>query len=201
MSIRKLMLDVGVPQNYLGHDEIIDVDDPAVRSLAQQLRQASDNKTAFAKAAFEWVRDNVGHSNDVQDPRVTLTATEVLDARVGLCYAKAHLLTALLRSEGIPTGLCYQRLVDRDGFVLHGLVAIYLEGSWHRQDPRGNKVGVDAEFSLGTERLAWPVDPTVGEIDYPQVFASPVACVVDTLRGATNVLDLLDGGLPTALDA
>lgn len=200
MATEKLLLEAGAPQNYLGHDEIIQVADPAIRSLAQQLRQESDTESAFSKVAFEWVRDNVGHSNDVQDPRVTLTATEVLEARVGLCYAKSHLLAALLRSEGIPTGLCYQRLADRDGFVLHGLVAIYLEGSWHRQDPRGNKVGVNAEFSLGSERLAWQVDPALGEIDYPQVFASTAACVADALRGATNVLDLLGEGLPTALD-
>lgn len=201
MPTEKLLLEAGAPRNYLGHDEIIQVADPAIRSLAQQLRQESDNNSVFSKVAFEWVRDKVGHSNDVQDPRVTLAATEVLEARVGLCYAKSHLLAALLRSEGIPTGLCYQRLVERDGFVLHGLVAIYLEGSWHRQDPRGNKAGVVAEFSLGSERLAWPVDPALGEIDYPQVFASPASCVVDTFRGASNVLELLDGGLPTALDA
>ena len=63
---------------------------------------------AFTRAAFEWVRDSIGHSYDVSDPRITLSATEVLEHRVGLCYAKSHLLAALLRAEGIPTGLCYQ---------------------------------------------------------------------------------------------
>lgn len=187
-------------RDFLGGDEVIAVSDPAVRALARALRQRADDDVAFAKAAFEWVRDQIGHSHDVADPRVTLTATEVLEQRVGLCYAKSHLLAALLRAEGVPAGLCYQRLVHGDGHVLHGLVAIYLDGAWHRQDPRGNNAEVNAQFSLGSERLAWRVDESLGEIDYPQIFAAPARCVVETLRGATDVLALYDASLPTGLD-
>jgi len=132
---------------------------------------------------------------------VTLAANEVLQHRVGLCYAKSHLLAALLRAEGIPVGLCYQRLVHGDGHVLHGLVAIHLDGTWHRQDPRGNKDGVDAQFFLGAEQLAWAADESLGEIDYPYLFSSPARCVVNTLRGATDILALYDTGLPTELPA
>lgn len=188
------------PAAFLEEDEFIQCSEPAVRSLARQLRRSAVDDVTYAKAAFEWVRDQVGHSWDVADPRVTLTAGEVLEHRVGLCYAKSHLLAALLRGEGIPTGLCYQRLVDGARFVLHGLVAVHLRGDWHRQDARGNKEGVDAQFSLAAEKLAWPVDESVGEIDYPQLFASPVRSVVDALRAATDVLALCDGGLPTGLD-
>jgi len=102
-------------------------------------------------------------------------------------------------AEGVPTGLCYQRLAHGDEHVLHGLVAVHLNGAWHRQDPRGNKDGVDAQFSLDEEQLAWDVDPTLGEIDYPTIFAEPAECVVDTLRGTADVLSLYDVGLPTGL--
>lgn len=44
---------------------------------------------------------------------------------------------------------------------------------WIRLDARGNKEGVDAHFSLNGEHLAWPMDPSQGEIDYPVVDASP----------------------------
>jgi transglutaminase-like putative cysteine protease len=186
------------PGDYLADDEFIQTSDRAVRALAQQLRGAGGDE-AFAHSAFEWVRDEIGHSFDVSDPRVTLAANEVLEHRVGLCYAKSHLLAALLRAEGIPTGLCYQRLVHGDGHVLHGLVAIYLDGYWHRQDPRGNKEGVDAQFSLGTEKLAWNVDESLGEIDYPRIFTAPARCVIDPIRGATDVLALYGAGLPTEL--
>lgn len=169
-------------------------------SLADDLRRSAPDDIEFARAAFHWVRDEVGHSYDVQDHRVTLTAGEVLRERVGLCYAKSHLLAALLRTTGIPTGLCYQRLTHGDGHVLHGLVAVYLDGRWHRQDPRGNKEGVTAEFSLTDERLAWPIDPTLGEVDYPQLLISPAASVVNALTDTTDVLSIYDTGLPTTLE-
>ena len=99
----------------------------------------------------------------------------MLESRNAICFGKAHLLTALLRAADIPTGLCYQRLADDsgpDGFVLHGLVATRLAGRWSQLDPRGNKPGVDAQFDLYHERLAWPVDPALGETDYPTVHPS-----------------------------
>lgn len=195
------VLETAALDVYLGEDEFIQVSDPAVRALAWKWRQRAGGDVSFAKAAFEWVRDEVGHSYDLSDSRVTLTSGEVLEYRVGLCYAKSHLLAALLRSQGIPTGLCYQRLVHGAGHVLHGLVAIYLNQGWHRQDPRGNTNGIDAQFSADSEQLAWQVNESLGEIDYPQLYASPARCVIDTLRGATDVLALYNAGLPTELDA
>lgn len=139
-----------VPADFRFADPIVDFSDPGVRELAARLDRAAAGPEDFARAAFEWVRDEIAHSFDVRDPRVTLTAAEVLAARVGLCYAKSHLLAALLRSRGVPTALCYQRLAHGDGHVLHGLVAVHLGGAWHRQDPRGNTGGIDAQFRLDT---------------------------------------------------
>jgi transglutaminase-like putative cysteine protease len=103
------------PDHYLGGDDVIDVDHPAVRALAAEHRRAHPDDVAFARSVFEHVRDEIHHSCDVQDPRVSLTASQTLQHGVGLCYAKAHLLTALLRAEGIPAGLCYQSLTEDGG--------------------------------------------------------------------------------------
>ncbi|GAB2992188.1 transglutaminase-like domain-containing protein [Nocardioides montaniterrae] len=188
----------GSSADYLAADDVVDHTSPEVSALAASLRASASDDIAFARAAFEHVRDSVAHSWDAQDPRVTLSASSVLREGVGLCYAKSHLLAALLRSQGVPTGLCYQLLTD-DGstYMLHGLVAVFLDGDWHRQDPRGNKDGVDAQFSLGSEQLAWPVRPGLGELDLPEVYAAPSPRVVATLRAATDILALCDGGLPT----
>jgi transglutaminase-like putative cysteine protease len=115
--------------------------------------------------------------------RVTWRASDVLEQRTGICYAKAHALTALLRAEGIPAGLCYQLLGE-----IHGLVALKLPGhdAWARQDPRGNKPGVDAQFSLTEERLAFVPDAGQGELDYPTLYATTPAPVLDCLRRATD---------------
>jgi transglutaminase-like putative cysteine protease len=196
-----LKLQALAPADYLAGDEVIDLSHPSIKGTASSLRAEHGDDTSFARAAFEYARDRVRHSWDVQDPRVTLSASETLREGVGLCFAKAHLLTALLRTEGIPTGLCYQRLTD-DGstFNVHGLVAVHLQGSWHRQDPRGNKPGVDAQFSLTTEQLAWRVATELGEHDYPQLLVSPHPDVVRALRGATDALALCREGLPSHLE-
>jgi transglutaminase-like putative cysteine protease len=196
-----MQLAAGPPEDYLGEDDVIRWSGGAVERLARDLRRAHPDDAGFAAAAYTFTRDRVAHSWDAADRRVTLSSEEVLAERVGLCHGKAHLLAALLRSQGVPTGLCYQRLADDDGatFVLHGLVAVYLRGGWHRQDPRGNKAGVDAQFSLAGERLAWPVRPEHGEIDHPRVFAAPDDGVVASLRAASDMLALCAGGLPADL--
>lgn len=177
------------PSHYLGADAIIEADHPDVVTLGQQLRDPQATDAEFARAAFDWVRDNIAHAYDAQDHRVTLTASQVLAEGVGLCYAKSNLLAAILRSQGIPTGLCYQRLGDpEEGHVLHGLVAVRLDDAWHRQDPRGNKDGIDAQFALGTEQLAYVIDETKGERDYPRVYVSAANEVVNALQDADDIL-------------
>lgn len=184
---------------FLAADEVVQTDHPAVRAAAARLRDRHAD-AGFARAAYEFVRDQVQHSFDADDPRVTVAATEVLEHRVGLCYAKSHLLAALLRAEGVPAGLCYQRLATAGGgFVVHGLVAVHLDGRWHRQDPRGNRPGVDAQFSLDGPRLAFAIDPAAGERDYEPVFAAPDPGVLAALRATTDVLTLRAAGLPTDL--
>lgn len=186
----------GHPSGYLGGDDIVEVDHSAVQALAATLRAAYPDDVGFARAAFDWVRDRIRHSLDAQDPRVTLTASEVLSAGVGLCYAKSHLLAAVTRAGGVPTGLCYQQLAHDTGPVLHGLVAVYLRDRWHRQDPRGNRSGIDAQFRLDREQLAYPIAPGAADRDLPEVHVRPSPAVVAALRGARDVLELCRGGLP-----
>lgn len=123
---------------YLAADEAIDHDHPLVRETAARLRTTEGGAYAYAKAAYEFVRDEIPHSCDTGDQRVTWRASDVIGQRTGICYAKSHALAALLRAESIPTALCYQEFD-----VVHGLVAIRLPGRerWDRQDARGNKPG------------------------------------------------------------
>jgi transglutaminase-like putative cysteine protease len=195
-----VIVEAGNPHAYLDQDAVVDFDRPEIRRLAEDIRSRHPDDVDFARAAYEHVRDGIRHSWDVQDTRVSISASDTLAHGTGLCFAKSHLLAAILRSQGVPTGFCYQRLTD-DGvtFMVHGLVAVFLDGRWHRQDPRGNKPGVDAQFSLAEERLAWPVRPELGERDYPRVLSTPDRRVVETLRSTDNILDLCRGGLPSEL--
>ncbi|WP_299537253.1 transglutaminase family protein [uncultured Streptomyces sp.] len=187
---------------YLAADDVIDHEHPAVRAVAGGLGFGTAPPHTYAAAAYTHVRDTIPHSMDSGDPRVTWRASDVLTARTGICYAKSHALVALLRAAAIPAGLCYQRLTEDDGSapVVHGLVALRLPGTerWVRQDPRGNKPGVDAQFSLERERPAWTVRPELGEIDYPRLYATPPPAILRVLRAARDRQHLA-GLLPTAL--
>ncbi|KUM73559.1 transglutaminase-like domain-containing protein [Streptomyces curacoi] len=178
---------------YLAADEVIDHHHPLVRETAARLADGVADSYEYARAAFEFVRDAIPHSQDSGDLRVTWRASDVLEQGTGICYAKAHALAALLRAEDIPTALCYQRFD-----VVHGLVAVRFNGAWHRQDPRGNKPGVDAQFSLDGERLAFTPDPESNELDYPVLYAEPHPAVLSVLKAAPD-RPYLWKTLPTAL--
>lgn len=149
------------------------------------LAEGASRSVEIAKRCFEWVRDEIRHSHDHQLNPVTCTASEVLRHRTGYCYAKSHLLAALLRANGIPAGLCYQRLSrDENGppFCLHGLNAVHLEGlGWYRVDPRGNRDEVDAQFTPPVERLAFAIG-VPGEMDLPGIHPDPLPVVMAALR-------------------
>jgi transglutaminase-like putative cysteine protease len=181
---------------YLAADHVIDHAHPVVAALAARLRAQEATLEGYARAAYAYVRDRVPHSFDSGDPRVAWRASDVLATRNGICYAKAHALVALLRREGIPAGLCCQLLTEDDGSApaVHGLIALRLPGSgrWIRQDPRGNRPGVDARFRLDSEQLAFPVRPELGEADHPVVHATPPAPVLDALRAAPDTTALAE---------
>ncbi len=183
-------------QEYLKSTEIIDWENPAVSELAQQLKGATAEETA--RNCFEWVRDNIRHSWDYRMNPVTCAASEVLAAGTGYCYAKSHLLAALLRANSIPTGLCYQRLsINDDGapYSLHGLNAVYLpEFGWYRIDSRGNKAPVNAQFTPPVEQLAFNLN-LEWEADLPGIYSDPLPEVVRVLRTYTTY-DAVYANLP-----
>jgi transglutaminase-like putative cysteine protease len=172
-------------KKYLISTQIIDWKQPEVSEMAVAIAAGESDKATVAKLCFEWVRDKIRHSYDYQMNPTTCSASDVLKAGAGYCYAKSHLLTALLRANDIPAGLCYQRL-SRDGngapFALHGLTAAYIPDiGWYRIDPRGNKHGIDAQFTPPIEQIAYR--PTLlGEADLPEIWPEPLNCVVQALR-------------------
>ncbi|MFE5797058.1 transglutaminase domain-containing protein [Streptomyces sp. NPDC056503] len=200
MELTQQNPDIGA---YLAVGEAVDHDHPLVRATAERLSATHSDAYAYAKAAYEFVRDAIPHSQDSGDPRVTWRASDVLGLGTGICYAKSTAYAALLRARAIPAALCYQRLAEEDGShpVIHGLVAVLLPGEerWARQDVRGNAPpGVDAQFSVGEERLAWAVRPEAGEVDYPVLYAEPHPVVLRALRVAADRPHLWRI-LPTAL--
>lgn len=164
-------------------------------SQAKQLAQNSKDPLWITKVCFEFVRDEIKHSWDYQLNPVTCRASDVLKHGTGYCYAKSHLLAALLRANEIAGGLCYQRLTienDHPPFCLHGLNAVFLENyGWYRLDARGNKAGVDAEFTPPLEQLAFPIK-TEGEVDLPEIWSEPLPQIVDILERSNTFEDVAE---------
>ncbi len=178
---------------FLKSTDVIDWQHPDVITRARSLASGCEGPVAIARRCFEWVRDEIKHSHDHGLQPVTCSASEVLRVGSGFCYAKSHLLAALLRANGIPTALCYQRLSCNDEgkvFCLHGLNAVHLpEFGWYRLDARGNRADVDAQFIPPLERLAF--QPSIsGEGDVPGLFAEPLPVVVAALRSHSTAAEL-----------
>ena len=173
------------PQEYLTANEAVDSEYPTIIAKAKELSKGLESDEAIAKNCFEYVRDEIDHSGDIPAEITTYKASEVLKHKTGWCYAKSHLLAALLRANGIPTGLCYQRLSQGDGgapYCLHGLNAVYLkEYGWYRVDARGNKDGINAQFTPPVERLAFAIQDE-NEGDFKRIFVEPLKEVTKALQ-------------------
>lgn len=176
-------------QKYLESSEYIDWKNPKVLAKAKSLADGLSDVESIARNCFVFVRDEIQHSLDFRRNPVTCKASEVLEHGTGYCYAKSHLLAALLRALGIPAGLCYQRLTisgNQPPFCLHGLNALYLERhGWYRIDARGNKPGVSADFCPPIERLAFSIT-TDGEADLPEIWSEPIGPVIAVLSTRTT---------------
>ena len=176
-------------EKYLASSDIINWEHPDVLAKSREMSVERGDPVSIARACFKYVRDEIRHSGDFELNPVTCTASDVLKHRTGYCYAKSHLLAALLRANRIPAGLCYQRLTisdDRPGFCLHGLNAVLLpDVGWYRIDARGNKPGLNAQFAPPVERLAF-IAAADGEVDLPEIWPEPLPEVVRVLESRAD---------------
>ena len=191
-------------KEYLKSDDVIDYNNDIIANLADSLFKKADSEIEFIKAAYEYVRDKISHSADINEDIITCSASEVLKAGHGICFAKSHLLAALLRSKAVPAGFCYQKLILDDEtapvLVYHGLCGVYIKElqKWIRLDARGNKEGVNAQFSLDEEQLAFPVRGEKGEEDCFMVYPDPDEKILEKLRRNKTRTELFND-LPTEL--
>jgi transglutaminase-like putative cysteine protease len=189
---------------YLEDTITIDWQTPVMMSSAKQLLDAWTQPEDRIRRLFEFVRDEIDHSLDVETNLQTCRASEVLEERTGLCYAKSHLLAGFLRYAGFPTGFCYVRMIDEDRpgrFVLHAFNAVYRasESSWIYLDARGNRDGVDTEcrFEAPWSLAHWP-DAQAGERFLPFIYRRPGKRIIDLLERAPS-FDTLRRNLPDSL--
>ncbi|WP_373036226.1 transglutaminase family protein [Sulfurimonas sp.] len=172
-------------QRFLKETELVNFSHPEIEKLASELTKGTLTDAQTAKNCFIFVRDEVRHTGDFKDNITTIKASDVLIYKTGWCYAKSILLAALLRANNIPAGFCYQRLscseYVKDVYCLHGLNAIYLkEFGWYKVDARGNKEGIEAQFTPPIEKLAFKLQEH--EFDLSEILENPLPEVIDALK-------------------
>lgn len=200
---------------YLEDTIIVDWQTPSVADCARRLLAEADALAGRqVERLFRFVRDEIAHSFDLSEDDharlaertiegqtsafvrrgVAARASEVLALGHGPCFAKSHLLAALLRFAGHPTGFAHVRLVDdeRPGrFVLHGFVACYWAPtrSWLLLDPRGNRGREGEPGSITTVcrfeppySLAFVPDAARGEVLLPFIAKRPGRRIVELLE-------------------
>lgn len=200
----KYQLEIEDQKAYLASTHYIDWQTPSVQQKAEELFQNCKNEREKVKAAFTFVRDQIPHSGDIASHKITHTASEALTEGEGICYVKSMLLAALLRSQAIPTGLCYQRLARANDHIIHALNAVYLSDlqKWVRVDARGNLPRKEAEFDTAApekEQLVFVVQPDQGEVDYPVIFAEPPVVTTTVLEENADCMEVLQRKLPDRL--
>jgi len=191
--------------DYLLELSEVNYSNPIIEAKLDNLFNPSQTEIEKAKVAFEFVRDEISHSWDIQGKRVTCKASDVLVYKQGICYAKSNLLASLLRSQGIPTGFCYQRLMLFDtpekGYCIHALNAVFLKSinKWVRLDARGNKKGIDAQFSIDEEKLAFSTHKELDEKDYPVIYTKPHPKTIAVLEEHIDAIEMYKHHLPERL--
>ncbi|MCK9151405.1 transglutaminase-like domain-containing protein [Methanobacterium alcaliphilum] len=176
---------------YLRCSQIIDCDNKLIQKKASQISKNAENEIETAKDLYEFVRDEIHHSSDIKSNEITYKSSDVLNKGHGLCFAKSHLLGAFFRSQGIPAGFCYQKLSTDSGKILHGLNGVYLNDKWIRLDARGNKTGINAQFSLNCEKLAYVPQKEEGDKDYPIIYSNPHPKIINILQSNSTLDDVI----------
>ena len=182
---------------YLCETEYIDFGNPLIKKKVNELRNEAMNSMDYMKRAYLFVRDEIVHTWDAKETIVSKKASDVLKNKTGICWTKSCLLAALLRANGIPAGISYQKLTRADedageGYIIHALNTVYIRelDRWIRLDARGNRDKVHAEFSIDEERLAFIIRPEFGEIDYKDNHPDLDKRLCTILEESNNILQI-----------
>jgi len=181
---------------FLAEDPYVDFSHPLIQEKARELFSDLTSDVEKARAAYLFVRDEIPHSFDIGAAIITAKASDVLFHKTGICHAKANLLAAILRSQNIPAGFCFQHLTLADddslGYCVHCYNAVFLEDHWIKLDARGNTRGIDAQFSLETPKLAFQNRSEYDEYFWPGIFAVPHSPTLRMLEKASSLQDIID---------
>lgn len=138
-------------KKYLLPTYFIDSDHPSIIEFAER---HCDEKAADSEKAIQLyykIRDSIRYNPySIVPEKESMKASTVLKKGDGWCVAKAVLLAACLRSQGVPARLGFadvrnhlntkrlKELMGTDLFVYHGYTDIHLNQKWVKATPAFN---------------------------------------------------------------
>lgn len=138
-------------KTYLAPTYFINSDHPGIVEFAASNCKAADTDVEKAVKMNLAVRDGIRYNPYTIDPdKKIMRASEILKRGEGYCVAKAVVLTACMRSLGIPARLGLadvknhlntrrlKKLMGTDIFIYHGYTEIYLNKKWVKATPAFN---------------------------------------------------------------
>lgn len=124
---------------FLSPEINIQSDDGAFLKKVREIAGDEEDKCSVARKLMAWVYENVEKRPVLSVP----DALAVLETQVGDCNEHAVLLTALLRSAGIPARECVGIVYSDNRFFYHAWTEAWL-GRWISMDATLNQMPVDA---------------------------------------------------------
>ncbi len=120
---------------YLKAEPFCEADDPAIRSLAQELKATTPLKTV--ENIYKWVSANVRYAGYLKNPRGALYA---LKHKEGDCTEYMYLFVALCRANKIPSRGIGGYLAGSNPVLkpdaYHNWAESYIDGAWRIIDPQ-----------------------------------------------------------------
>jgi transglutaminase-like putative cysteine protease len=138
---------------YLRPTAFIDFDRPDVQAFAERVcgERNSDSPKGKAIRLYYAVRDEIRYDPyDIHYSPEALRASTTIGKGVGYCVAKAVVLAAVGRQQGIPSRLGFadvrnhlstprlREAMGTDLFFYHGYTEFFLEGRWVKATPAFN---------------------------------------------------------------
>jgi transglutaminase-like putative cysteine protease len=162
---------------YLQPTFFLDFDNPEVATFADTVCKSATTEMDKAIALYYAVRDRIRYDPyDLRHSETAMQASAVLKKQAGYCVAKAVLLAAVGRQQGIPCRLGFadvtnhlstarlREMMGTDLFVYHGYTEMHLANQWVKATPAFNlalctKFGVlPLEFDGTRDSVFHPYD-------------------------------------------
>ena len=189
-------------ENYLVESAYVNYNNPNVQREISSLLTNCKSSTEYLTKAFLFVRDHISHSVDKAEKTIiSRSASDALKNKHGLCFAKAHLLCALLRAVKIPCALSYQTIISPSIRFIHGLCA-YLDTnthSWVHIDPVNKNDKFEA-FKAGHEWLYYRPSKKLTIINHPELYTDTHPAIKHYLEKHSTLSDALEE-LPESLSS